>query len=86
METKLINLSISELGRIERRVRKLIAQGNGRMSGLERAADNCWEYPGADEAYENYSNEMVELEGVLNRLEEAKENIERTIAILNKLQ
>lgn len=85
MDDKILNMSMAELGRIQRRLGKLQSQKEGHMSGLERAADNCWEYPGADEKYEQLSNEMVELEKKLEILSEVKENIDNTIAKLRAL-
>lgn len=37
-------MSLADLGRIQRRLGKLQSQEEEHMSGLERAADNCWEY------------------------------------------
>ncbi|SHN00372.1 hypothetical protein SAMN04488494_3148 [Xylanibacter ruminicola] len=85
MDDKILNMSLADLGRIQRRLGKLQSQEEGHMIGLERAADNCWEYPGADEKYEQLSNEMVELEKKLEILSGVKETIDNAIAKLRAL-
>lgn len=85
MDDKMLNMSLADLGRIQRRLGKLQSQEEEHMSGLERAADNCWEYPGADEKYEQLSNEMVELEKKLEILSGVKETIDNAIAKLRAL-
>lgn len=85
MDDKMLNMSLADLGRIQRRLGKLQSQEERHMIGLERAADNCWEYPGADEKYEQLSNEMVELEKKLEILSGVKETIDNAIAKLRVL-
>lgn len=85
MDDKILNMSLADLGRIQRRLGKLQSQEERHMIGLERAADNCWEYPGADEKYEQLSNEMVELEKKLEILSGVKETIDNAIAKLRAL-
>ena len=85
MDDKMLNMSLVDLGRIQRRLGKLQSQEEGHMSGLERAADNCWEYPGADDKYDQLSNEMIELEKKLEILSGVKETIDNAIAKLRAL-
>ena len=85
MDDKMLNMSLADLGRIQRRLGKLQSQEEGHMIGLERAADNCWEYPGADEKYEQLSNEMIELEKKLEILSGVKETIDNAIGKLRVL-
>ena len=78
-------MSLADLGRIQRRLGKLQSQEEGHMSCLERAADNCWVYPGADDKYDQLSNEMIELETKLEILSGVKETIDNAIAKLRAL-
>ena len=46
---KKLSLSLSDLKKVQRRVTALEETSQHSMSYLERAADNCWEYPNADD-------------------------------------
>ena len=52
---KKLSLSLSDLKKVQRRVTALEETSQHSMSYLERAADNCWEYPNADDKYAELS-------------------------------
>lgn len=55
------------------------------MSYLERAADNCWEYPNGDEKYADLSEKMLKLENTQNDLSEVSELLSNIIVKLSNI-
>ena len=81
-----IDLSLDELKRTQRRLEKIITRKENALSFLERASDNCWENPNADEKYEYYLNKMGVVEESIDKLTEMKENLEKIIIQLKSLK
>ena len=54
METKWIELTESDLQKIEKRVKRELANLDRQISFLERSADNAWENPNAEENNAKY--------------------------------
>ena len=82
---KKLSLSLSNLKKVQRRVTALEETSQHSMSYLERAADNCWEYPNADDKYPELSEKMLKLETTQNDLSEVSEHLAIIIEKLSKI-
>ena len=86
MDEKIINTSLTELGRTKRRLDKLIQAERCHLAFLERSADSCWDYPGADEKYELYTNKMQEIEDRIRELVDIIDNIGYVIGKIKSIE
>lgn len=82
---KKLELSLNDLKRVQRRIQMMEATYDRSMSYMERAADNCWEYPGADEKYAELSEKMIKLEEKQNILSEASSFLTKVVENLSRL-
>lgn len=85
MDTKLLDISIVELGRTKRRFDKLIHKEKEHLSFLERSSDDCWTYPNANANYESYLDGMEKSQDRLNKLNDIKDNIESILEQIKSL-
>ena len=83
---KKIELSIRDLKRIQRRIHALEDISQRSMSWMERAADNCWEYPNADDKFAELEERMLKLEEKQNILSESSDLIIKLLENLSKIQ
>ena len=82
---KKISLSLSDLQKVKRRISALEDTCQHSMSYLERAADNCWEYPNADDKYAELSEKMLKLGNTQNILSEVSEQLSGIIEKLSSI-
>lgn len=76
---KKVDLTLSDLKFIQHRIQAMEKINQSSMSYLERATDNCWEYPNADEKHAELSKKMMKLEEIHNILSESSELITKVI-------
>lgn len=82
---KKLSLSLCDLKKVQRRINAMEEISQHSMSYLERAADNCWEYPNGDEKYAELSEKMLKLENTLNNLSEVSELLSNIIDKLSNI-
>lgn len=82
---KKLGLSLTDLKKVQRRMKAMEELSQRSMSCLERAADNCWEYPNADDKYADLSEKMLKLEEKQNILSESSELINKAVEMLSKI-
>ena len=85
METKWIELTESDLQKIEKRVKRELANLDRQISFLERSADNAWENPNAEENNTKYLDNLAQSEKQKELLGELSATISKSNDILNLL-
>lgn len=85
METKWIELTESDLQKIEKRVKRELANLDRQISFLERSADNAWENPNAEENNAKYLDNLAQSEKQKELLGELSTTISKSNDILNLL-
>ena len=85
METKWIELTESDLQKIEKRVKRELANLDRQISFLERSADNAWENPNAEENNAKYLDNLAQSEKQKELLGELSATISNSKHILNLL-
>ena len=82
---KMLSLSLSDLKKVQRRMTALEETSQQSMSFLEHAADNCWEYPNADDKYAELSEKTLKLENTQDILSEVSEQLSSIIDKLSNI-
>ena len=85
MEKTWIELTESDLQKIEKRIKRELANLDRHISFLERSADNAWEYPNAEENNEKYLDKLSQVEKQKELLDELSATISKSNDILNLL-
>ena len=85
METKWVELTENDLQKIEKRVKRELANLDRQISFLERSADNAWEYPNAEENSEKHLHKLAQVEKQKELLDELSATISNSKHILNLL-
>lgn len=85
MEKTWIELTEGDLQKIEKRVKRELANLDRHISFLERSADNAWENPNAEENNEKHLDKLVQVEKQKELLDELSANISKSKDILNLL-
>ena len=85
MEKTWIELTESDLQKIEKRVKRELANLDRHISFLERSADNAWENPNAEENNEKHLDKLVQVEKQKELLDELSATISKSKDILNLL-
>ena len=86
MEKHWIDINEQELGRMERRVNKEIAALDRHITFLERSADNCWDYPNAENNNETYLSVLSDIEAEKELISSLVENISKSKQILQQIK
>lgn len=85
MEKTWIELTESDLQKIEKRVKRELANLDRHISFLERSADNAWEYPNSEENNEKHLDKLAQVEKQKELLDELSATISKSNDILNLL-
>lgn len=85
MATNWIELTKSDLQKIEKRVKRELANLDRQISFLERSADNAWEYPNSEENNEKHLDKLAQLEKQKELLDELSATFSKSNDILNLL-
>lgn len=85
MEKTWIELTESDLQKIEKRVKRELANLDRHISFLERSADNAWENPNAEENSEKHLDKLAQVEKQKELLDELSATISKSNDILNLL-
>lgn len=85
MATNWIELTKSDLQKIEKRVKRELANLDRQISFLERSADNAWEYPNSKENNEKHLDKLAQVEKQKELLDELSATISNSKHILNLL-
>ena len=85
MATNWIELTKSDLQKIEKRVKRELANLDRQIYFLERSADNAWEYPNSEENNEKHLDKLAQVEKQKELLDELLATISKSNDILNLL-
>lgn len=85
MEKTWIELTKSDLQKIEKRVKRELANLDRQISFLGRSADNAWEYPNSEENNEKHLDKLAQVEKQKELLDELSATISKSNDILNLL-
>ena len=85
MEKTWIELTESDLQKIEKRVKRELANLDRHISFLERSADNAWENPNSEENNEKHLDKLAQVEKQKELLDELSATISKSNDILNLL-
>lgn len=86
MEKHWIDITEQELGRMERRVNKEIAALDRHISFLERSADNCWDYPNAEENNDKYLTKIADANARKELIHSFVESLSKSKQILQQIK
>lgn len=85
MATNWIELTKSDLQKIEKRVKRELANLDRQISFLERSADNAWEHTNSEENNEKHLDKLAQVEKQKELLDELSATISNSKHILNLL-
>lgn len=86
MEKTWIELTKSDLQRIEKRVQKEMANLDRQISLLERSADNAWENPNAEENNDKFLTAITDANARKELIHSLAESLSKTRGILQQIK
>lgn len=86
MEKTWIELTKSDLQKIEKRVKKELANLDRQISFLERSADNAWENPNAEENNDKYLTIITDANTKKELINSLVESLSKTRGILQQIR
>lgn len=86
MATNWIELTKSDLQKIEKRVKRELANLDRQISFLERSADNAWEYPNAEENSEKFLTAITDANARKELMYSLVESLSNSKVILQQIK